>query len=59
MLSTSQREHLTYTLIGQVLTLAAVGILLWQYIVPGLSQIGTNIEAAETSINNYAETKDK
>lgn len=59
MLSTSQREHLTYTLIWQCLTLAAIWILSWHYILPGFAKISTNIEKAETTINSYVEIRDK
>ena len=36
-----------------------MGILTWQYIIPGFAQISDDITLAETSISSYAETKEK
>lgn len=59
MISTSQREHLTYTLIGQTVTLVAIWIISWQYIIPGISKINTSIASAEEAINSYVEVRDR
>jgi hypothetical protein len=53
MLSNSQKEHLTYTAIGQVFTLVALGIFAYQYIIPGISEIDALSSKAQTTINSY------
>ncbi len=59
MISTSQREHLTYTLIWQVLTLFAVGIIFWQYIIPWFMETNAMLKRAEEAIGNYQEAQSK
>lgn len=59
MISTSQKEHLTYTLIGQSLTLTAVVLIIWQYIIPGFAQIDRSLEKAVKEISSYNEARDK
>ena len=58
MISTSQREHLTYTAIGQAASLVAVWLLLWLYVLPGFATISTNIETANTAIDEYTTLRD-
>lgn len=53
MLTNSQKEHLTYTLIWQIVTLVALGILTSSYILPGFDKISTNITAANAQIEKY------
>jgi hypothetical protein len=59
MISTSQREHLTYTLIWQVLTLFAIGIIFWQYILPWFVESSAMLNKAEEAIGNYQEAQNK
>ncbi len=58
MISTSQKEHLTYTLILQVAILLWLAIVTWSYIVPGISKIGVSQAAAEESISLYNKTRE-
>lgn len=58
MLSNSQKEHLTYTVIGQVVTLMAIGIFSYQYVIPGISTINANLATANEEIENYQKTYD-
>jgi hypothetical protein len=58
MISTSQKEHLTYTLILQVSILAGLAILAWSYIFPGITKIWVNQAAAQAVIDEYNETKE-
>jgi hypothetical protein len=53
MLSNSQKEHLTYTAIGQVFTLIALGIFAYQYIIPGISEIDALSSKTQLTINSY------
>lgn len=53
MISTSQKEHLTYTLIWQVGTLIGALFLGMYYIFPGMELISTNLAEANTSIERY------
>ncbi len=53
MISTSQKEHLTYTLILQCTILIWVGILAWMYIFPWISKINAATEWAEQAITEY------
>ncbi len=57
MLTNSQREHLVYTAIGQLVTLCVIGIWTYTYVVPGLNAIDDNITAANTSIEKYHKTE--
>jgi hypothetical protein len=56
MLTNSQKEHLTYTAIGQVVTLFALGIFSYQYIVPGIPEINSLAEKSQSSIDAYEST---
>lgn len=56
MLSNSQKEHLTYTAIGQVFTLVALGIFTYQYIIPGISEIDALSSKTQVAINSYNST---
>lgn len=58
MISTSQREHLTYTLIWQTVTIFAVGIIVWQYIIPGFATINTNLIDANNKVGSYLEANE-
>jgi hypothetical protein len=58
MISTSQKEHLTYTLILQSAILAGLAILTWSYILPGITKIGIDQAAAESSIATFNDTKE-
>ncbi|MBP9812130.1 hypothetical protein KBC86_02000, partial [Candidatus Gracilibacteria bacterium] len=53
MISTSQKEHLTYTLIGQVGTLIGALFLAMYYIFPGMETMSTNLANANTAIDSY------
>lgn len=53
MISTSQREHLTYTAIWQTLTIVGACVVAWSYVLPGYSTIDTNLEWAKTAIEKY------
>jgi hypothetical protein len=57
MLTNSQKEHLTYTAIGQVVTLVALWIWTSSYILPGLDKIWVNIAEANTQIATYTTTE--
>lgn len=59
MISTSQREHLTYTLIWQIVTLFATWLIIWSYILPGFTKINETMGKAESAITSYKEVKDK
>jgi hypothetical protein len=56
MISTSQREHLKYTAIGQWLILGVLGVVTWNYILPGMSDVDTRVAAANTAILEYKDT---
>ncbi len=56
MLSNSQKEHLTYTAIGQIFTLCATGIVWIQYIFPWMATIDANLASANAEISNYNTT---
>lgn len=53
MLSNSQKEHLTYTAIGQIFTLVVLGVFTYQYILPGLWEISEVKGKAQISIDSY------
>lgn len=59
MISTSQKEHLTYTLVWQVITLIAVWIITWQYIIPGFAKIDENLTKAEKAVTSFGEATEK
>lgn len=58
MISTSQKEHLTYTLILQVAILLGVVIVAWTYIFPGISKINAQQALTQESIEKYNTMKD-
>lgn len=57
MISTSQKEHLTYTLIGQVWTLIGALFLAMYYIFPGMEMMSTNLANANTAIDSYKQVE--
>lgn len=56
MLSNSQKEHLTYTAIGQVVILIGLGIFAYQYIMPGISEIKALTQTTQSAITWYNTT---
>lgn len=56
MLTNSQKEHLTYTAVGQGFTLLLLIIFTYQYIIPGISDLSTKKAAAQTAIDTYQST---
>lgn len=56
MLSNSQKEHLTYTAIWQVFTLVIIGILAFNYIIPQITAINSQLSRANLSIETYKKT---
>jgi hypothetical protein len=58
MISTSQKEHLTYTIILQSAILAWLALLTWSYLIPGITKIGIDQAAAQESIRVYVDTKE-
>ncbi len=56
MLSNSQKEHLTYTAIGQIVTLAVLWVFSYQYIMPGISDLSLLRTNAQASVNTYNTT---
>jgi hypothetical protein len=54
MLSNSQKEHLTYTVVGQVVILAGLALVAYQYIFPGLTEAKNTARAAQESIDTYS-----
>jgi hypothetical protein len=56
MISTSQKEHLTYTAIGQTLIMIALIFIVFQYIIPWLTKISKAQANANTNIINYTST---
>ncbi len=59
MISTSQREHLTYTLIGQVIVTLLSVVVAWKYILPGIITINESIATTEQTIEKYKDAVDK
>jgi hypothetical protein len=57
MLTNSQKEHLTYTAIGQVVTLIALGIWGMTYVIPGFSKIDTALSDANAAVESYTNTE--
>lgn len=57
MLTNSQKEHLTYTAIGQGAVL--IGLIIWttSYVLPWLDKIWQNIETANASVTAYNEVE--
>ena len=53
MISTSQKEHLTYTLVGQVGVILGVTLLGFYYLIPGFEKISTNLATANAAVDNY------
>lgn len=56
MLSNSQKEHLTYTAIGQIFTLCAIGLITFQYILPWMTEVDKNLANANAEIDGYTKT---
>lgn len=59
MISTSQKEHLTYSLILQVVVLLAIGIFTWYYILPGITKIGETQASAQNAVDSFNTMKDR
>lgn len=57
MISTSQKEHLTYTAIGQVLIIIGAIVVMYNYVLPGFATITSNLDAANTAIRVFDETE--
>lgn len=57
MLTTAQKEHLTYTAVGQTLTLFVMCLIGYLYILPGIDTINTAVSTANTSIETYKKTE--
>lgn len=58
MISTSQKEHLTYTLILQCAIILWIGIVAWTYILPWVEKINANEVAAQWVIDDYNGVKE-
>ena len=56
MLSNSQKEHLTYTAIWQGVTLFALLMFGYQYIMPGVSSLSIKKTEAQNAISTYQTT---
>lgn len=56
MLNNSQKEHLTYTAIGQVITLFALWLFAYQYIIPGIPEISALSKSWQNAIDTYHST---
>lgn len=56
MLSNSQKEHLTYTAVWQVVVIFAMAMTIYQYILPWLSDISQLSKDAQTAIESYSGT---
>jgi hypothetical protein len=59
MLSNSQKEHLTYTAVWQVFTLVILGILAFQYIIPQISAVNSQLTKTNVAIEKYRKTVDQ
>jgi hypothetical protein len=57
MLSNSQKEHLTYTLVWQVVIIAAAIIFIFQYVVPGFDAVKKLSVSAQWAIDTYTNMK--
>ena len=57
MLTNSQKEHLTYTAIGQVVIIVVVSLWGYTYILPWLDKIDTAGATANSSIEKYQHTE--
>ena len=57
MISTSQKEHLTYSLILQIAILVGIWIAIWNYIIPGFAKISKDHEKVITTIEKYNTVK--
>ena len=57
MLTNSQKEHLTYTAIGQVVTIIALSVWWYSYILPWLATITKAEAAANSSIEKFQKTE--
>jgi hypothetical protein len=58
MISTSQKEHLTYTLILQCAIILGVAILGWIYIIPWIEQIRAHEQSTQSVIDKYTTVKE-
>jgi hypothetical protein len=56
MLSNSQKEHLTYTAIGQIVILVGLALIGYQYIFPGLTEAKNKAKAAQEVMDGYSTT---
>ena len=59
MLSNSQKEHLTYTAVGQIAAIVALGVVTYQYIVPGLTEINKVTASSQNAIESFKATYDE
>lgn len=57
MISTSQKEHLTYTAIGQVLIIVGAIIVIFSYVVPWFKTIDSRLQAANEVIQDFKTTE--
>ena len=57
MISTSQREHLTYTFIWQIVTIFAVWLIIWSYVIPGFAKTNETLGKADKAISNFKSAK--
>jgi hypothetical protein len=58
MISTSQREHLTYSLILQLAILAWLAIVTWTYILPWIKEINANEVATINTVEQFKKIKE-
>ncbi len=57
MLTNSQKEHLTYTAIGQVVTIIALSVWWYSYILPWIDKITAAEKTANASIEKFQKTE--
>lgn len=57
MISTSQKEHLTYTAIWQFLIIVGAIIIIFTYVSPGFTKISENLTKANNAIDSYNNTE--
>ncbi len=57
MISNSQKEHLTYTAIGQVAVLFWIASLSYSYIIPWYKEISTRLNTTNDIIEKYNKTE--
>ena len=56
MLTNSQKEHLTYTAIGQVITFIVIWVWGYSYILPWLDTINAAVATTNISVEKYTKT---